>query len=95
VVVVNGTGGRGSSAADVAAARLATPGWEWVHLDRAHGTWVDDPWPLLCSASVVVSHAGQNLIAEIAAARRPAADSRSRWPATPERQPRWPAAPSC
>ena len=72
VVVVNGTGGRGISAADVAAARLASPGWEWIHLDRAHGTWVDDPWPLLCSASVVVSHAGQNLIAEIAAARRPA-----------------------
>ena len=72
VVVVNGTGGRGSSTADVAAARRASPGWEWIHLDRAHGTWVDDPWPLLCSASVVVSHAGQNLIAEIAAARRPA-----------------------
>jgi hypothetical protein len=72
VVVVNGTGGRGSSAADVAAARLASPGWEWIHLDRAHGTWVDDPWPLLRSATVVVSHAGQNLIAEIAAARRPA-----------------------
>ena len=51
---------------------LASPGWEWIHLDRSHGTWVDDPWPLLCSASVVVSHAGQNLIAEIAAARRPA-----------------------
>ena len=58
--------------ADIAAARLASPGWEWIHLDRAHGTWVDDPWPLLSSASVVVSHAGQNLIAEIAAARRPA-----------------------
>ena len=72
VVVVNGTGGRGTSAADVAAARLASPEWEWIHLDRAHGTWVDDPWPLLCSASVVVSHAGQNLIAEIAGARRPA-----------------------
>jgi hypothetical protein len=72
VVVVNGTGGRGTSVADVAAARLVSPGWEWIHLDRAHGTWVDDPWPLLCSASVVVSHAGQNLIAEIAAARRPA-----------------------
>jgi hypothetical protein len=72
VVVVNGTGGRGSSMAEVAAARLASRGWEWIHLDRAHGTWVDDPWPLLCSASVVVSHAGQNLIAEIAAARRPA-----------------------
>ena len=72
VVVVNGTGGRGSSTAEVAAARLATPEWEWIHLDRSHGTWVDDPWPLLCSASVVVSHAGQNLIAEVAAARRPA-----------------------
>ncbi|HEY5980154.1 MAG TPA: glycosyltransferase, partial [Microlunatus sp.] len=72
VVVVNGTGGRGISPAEVAAARLATQGWQWIHLDRAHGTWVDDPWPLLCSASVVISHAGQNLIAEIAAARLPA-----------------------
>ena len=72
VVVLNGTGGTGPTPADIAAAALATPGWEWVHLDRAYGTWVDDPWPLICSAGVVVSHAGQNAIAEIAAARRPA-----------------------
>ncbi len=72
VVVVNGTGGTGVDPADVARARRATPGWEWIHLDRRHGTWVDDPWSLLCSATVVVSHAGQNLLAEIAAARRPA-----------------------
>ena len=72
VIVLNGTGGRGATPADVRAAAEVTPEWEWVHLDRAHGRWVDDPWPLLCSAAVVVSHAGQNAIAEIAAARRPA-----------------------
>ncbi len=72
VLVVNGTGGGGVSPIDVAAARRATPDWEWIQLDRRHGTWVDDPWPLLRSATVVVSHAGQNLVAEIAAARRPA-----------------------
>ena len=72
VVVLNGTGGAGVRPAAIDQAREATPGWEWVHLDRAYGTWVDDPWPILCSASVVVSHAGQNAIAEIAAARRPA-----------------------
>lgn len=72
VVVLNGNGGDGPTPAQVAAAARATPGWDWVHLDRAHGSWVDDPWPLLCSAAVVVSHAGQNALAEIAAARRPA-----------------------
>ncbi|MGE2836183.1 glycosyltransferase [Mycobacterium sp. SMC-4] len=41
-------------------------------LGGASGTWVDDPWPYLCDADVVVSHAGQNSIADIAAARRSA-----------------------
>ena len=72
VLVVNGTGGDGAEPADVARAREATPDWDWIQLDRRHGSWVDDPWPLICSADVVVSHAGQNLIAEIAAARKPA-----------------------
>lgn len=72
VVVLNGNGGAGPSPTAIADAAAATPDWEWVHLDRAHGRWVEDPWPLLCSAGVVVSHAGQNAIAEIAAARRPA-----------------------
>jgi len=71
VVALNGTGG-GSVAAATRAARAATPDWDWVVLDRASGTWVDDPWPLLRSATVIVSHAGQNAVAEIAAARRPA-----------------------
>jgi len=35
-------------------------------------TWVEDPWPLLCAADVIVTHAGQNAVAEVAAAGRPA-----------------------
>ena len=71
VVVLNGTGG--SSLGPVArTASAATPEWDWVILDRIAGTWVDDPWPVLCSAEVIVSHCGQNAVAEIAAARRPA-----------------------
>ena len=33
---------------------------------------MEDPWPLLCDADVIVTHAGQNAIADVAAARRPA-----------------------
>ena len=71
VVVLNGTGGR-SMGALVKRAAEGQPDWSWIHLDRASGTWTDDPWPVLRSASVVVSHCGQNAIADIAVARRPA-----------------------
>ncbi|WP_205472487.1 glycosyltransferase [Nocardioides sp. SYSU D00038] len=49
-----------------------TPGWEWTVLDRRLGTWVDDPAPVLAASDVVVTHAGQNALAEVAAARCPA-----------------------
>ncbi len=71
VVVLNGAGGDGLGPS-VDQARAAAPAWEWIVLDRQAGTWVEDPWPVLCSASVVVAHCGQNAVAEIAAARRPA-----------------------
>jgi len=71
VVVLNGTGGS-SMGALVKRAAEGQPDWDWTHLDRASGTWTDDPWPVLRSASVVVSHCGQNAIADIAATRRPA-----------------------
>jgi hypothetical protein len=58
--------------AGLEAARAATPGWEWTTLGPPEDRWVDDPWPLLCAADVVVTHAGQNAIADVAAARRPA-----------------------
>ena len=72
VVVLGGTGGQGIGAADVERARHETPDWKWTILDGSDGTWVDDPFPLLCAADVVVTHAGQNALAEVAAARTPA-----------------------
>ncbi len=71
VVLLTGTGGLDMSAGQIDAARRQTPEWEWAVLGPA-GQWVDDPWDLLTSAHVVVTHAGQNAVAEVAAARRPA-----------------------
>lgn len=72
VVLLLGTGGHGVTARDVDAARAATPGWRWTVMDGSAGTWVADPAPVLAAADVVITHAGQNALAETAAARRPA-----------------------
>jgi hypothetical protein len=74
VLVLSGTGGGSSNAltgAAVHAAQAASAGWSWTLLSGGV-RWVEDPWPALCAAHVVVSHCGQNAVAEIAAARRPA-----------------------
>lgn len=67
LVVLSGAGGTDLRVAPVA----AIPGWEWDWLGTP-GRWTPDPWPAISSADVVVTHAGQNAIAEVAAARRPA-----------------------
>ncbi|MFJ4880486.1 glycosyltransferase [Streptomyces sp. NPDC088745] len=72
VVVLLGAGGDGITEDDVRRAREKTPDWEWTVLGGTGGQWTDDPWPLLCRADAVVTHAGQNAIAECAAARTPA-----------------------
>jgi Glycosyltransferase family 28 C-terminal domain len=72
VAVLMGEGGHSLDATMLAAARQATPQWEWTILDRELGTWHDDPFAIGCDADVVVTHAGQNALAEVAAARRPA-----------------------
>ena len=72
VVVLLGTGGHTVSADDLQRARASTPGWEWTVLDGTANTWVSDPSAVLAAADVVVTHAGQNAVAETAAARRPA-----------------------
>ncbi|WP_424186357.1 glycosyltransferase [Actinokineospora sp. G85] len=84
VLVLWGSGGLDVSADQLRAAASATPGWSWeVAGPRAPSTgadpsnlrwlgWVADPWAALRSAGVVVTHAGQNAVAEVAAARRPA-----------------------
>ncbi len=64
-----GGGGRSTTTEEVAAARRATPGWEWVERDPSSPGSL---WDALRAADVVVTHAGQNAVAEVAAARRPA-----------------------
>lgn len=44
---------------------------QWAAAGGGAG-WVDEVWPLLSGADVVVTHAGQSAIADIAAARVPA-----------------------
>lgn len=46
------------------------PGTTWTTIGGANGAWVQDPWPQICAADVVVTHAGQGAIADVAAARR-------------------------
>jgi hypothetical protein len=71
VLVLWGSGGRSADSGAVAAARAATPNWDWLERDPASCPSAD-LWTELCAADVVVTHAGQNAVAEVAAARRPA-----------------------
>ena len=71
VVLLAGAGGVDHTETDVAAAVAATPGWSWTVLGGT-GRWVADPMPALRAADVVVTHAGQNALAEVAVAARPA-----------------------
>jgi hypothetical protein len=72
VTVLAGSGGHELTAEDLALAAKETPDWEWTILDRELGTWVDDPYAAVLDADVVVTHAGQNALAEVAASRTPA-----------------------
>jgi hypothetical protein len=72
VALLLGSGGHDVGADDVRTAQRATPDWRWTVLGADPGTWVDDPSAALAGADVVVTHAGQNALAETAAARRPA-----------------------
>ena len=83
VLALWGSGGLDLDPATLAATAAACRRWDWEVAgppppDTARPAnmqwigWSDDMWPLLCAADVVVTHAGQNALAEIAAARRPA-----------------------
>jgi hypothetical protein len=65
VVLLTGAGGSGISDADVAEASAVT-GRPWQTLGGT--TWADDPWSAITAASVVVAWAGQNSVADLAAA---------------------------
>lgn len=74
VTFLGGAGGHDLDAAALddllARAGESTPGWTWQV--AGPGRWHDDVAGLLRGSSVVVTHAGQNALAEVAAARRPA-----------------------
>lgn len=73
VTVLTGAGGTAVTCEQVRAAQRETPDWNWqVLAPPPLGTWIADPSVALRAADVVVTHAGQNAIAEVAAARRPA-----------------------
>ena len=70
VLVVWGGGGTEVTEQDIDRARLASPEWEWTV--RAPGNPSPDLWAELRDADVVVTHGGNNAVAELSAAARPA-----------------------
>ncbi|MEJ7755534.1 MAG: glycosyltransferase [Nocardioidaceae bacterium] len=74
-----GDGGAAPTADRFAELRRATPGWSWQLACQGHRLGADQLWSALTTSDVVVTHGGQNAVAEVAAARVPAvvvADSR-------------------
>lgn len=71
VLLLAGAGGSSVGAAAIEDAERAT-GRRWHVLGGDSGVWSDDPWEALVSAGVVVSWAGQNAVADLAAAQAPA-----------------------
>ena len=65
------SGGEDDGFSGPAVAALQRAGWEWTHVGGT-GVWVDDLWPHLRAADVVVTHAGDGALADVSAARRPA-----------------------
>lgn len=72
VVALFGRGGSTVCKADILAASQATPQWDWHGFGATDLPWCREVWAELSDADVVVCHAGQNVLAEVAAARRPA-----------------------
>ena len=72
VVVLGAAGGTSLTRDLVDSWSAVDPRFEFRALGVAGGDWVDDVWPVLCSAAIVVTHAGQNAIADVAASGTPA-----------------------
>lgn len=72
VLVLGGRGGDAWAEADLEAATSAAGSWHWQVLGGSGGSWVADPREAIRDADVVLTHAGQNALAEVAALRRPA-----------------------
>ena len=73
VVLLLGAGGHEVDPAQVRAAQAATPQWAWntAGLEATQHRDANAVWALLQDADVVIGSAGTNVVAEVAAARRP------------------------
>ncbi|EME23092.1 glycosyltransferase [Rhodococcus triatomae] len=72
VLVLGGVGGSTVTADHVSECAHRHRDYEWTVLGLPGSRWSNDPWPELISSDVVVAHAGQGAVADIAAARRAA-----------------------
>ncbi|CCQ17408.1 putative uncharacterized protein [Rhodococcus sp. AW25M09] len=72
VVILGAAGGTSLNRDLVASWSAVDARFEFRALGVAGGGWVDDVWPLLCSAALVITHAGQNAVADVAASGVPA-----------------------
>jgi hypothetical protein len=48
------------------------PQFQWTGVGVTGASWAEDPWPELIAADIVITHAGEGSVADIAAAERPA-----------------------
>ncbi|MFZ3415329.1 glycosyltransferase [Arthrobacter sp. 3Tela_A] len=72
VLVLGGAGGGGMDDAALADARAQTPGVQWIPLGTRPGNRSANPLPHLLAADLVLTHAGQGALADVAAAGIPA-----------------------
>jgi UDP-N-acetylglucosamine:LPS N-acetylglucosamine transferase len=72
VLVLGGAGGGDVDQAKVDACSTAHPEIYWQALGLPGGRATPNPWPDICAADVIVTHAGQGCVADVAAAERPA-----------------------
>lgn len=70
VLVMTGTGGTRATREGVDALAGEFPQLTIRALGPAFDSWVDDPWPDLCGAGLVVINAGQSSVADVAVAGR-------------------------
>jgi hypothetical protein len=72
IVVLGSAGGSQVDLAKVHDCATQMAQYRWRAVGVSAETWVPDPWPYLCAADIVVAHAGEGSIADLAAAARPA-----------------------
>jgi UDP-N-acetylglucosamine:LPS N-acetylglucosamine transferase len=72
VLILGGADGLGAGPDALQECTTAARGATWTTLGASGADWTDDPWPQICAADIVVTHAGQSCVADVAAAQRPA-----------------------